>query len=140
MSDRLITVEEAAERLNLHPKTVLRYIHDGRLAATRIGKSYRIAKADLDAFGGMASGSSEAGTRARTTCIVDLPGVSADGAERLTAFLHAAAMAGDAGTPPLHLQTAFDPASGSMKVVAIGVPSDVGRLLEMLHLQLKDRL
>jgi excisionase family DNA binding protein len=52
MSEELYTVEMAAERLKLHPKTVLRFIRDGRLRATRIGKSYRILRSDLDAFGG----------------------------------------------------------------------------------------
>src|SRR5919109_1266080 len=102
MSDVLVTVEQAAEQLNLHPKTVLRYIRDGRLPATRVGKSYRIVRAKLDAFAGMASGKSEAVVGARTTCIVDIPNVSVDGAERMATFLHSAAMAGDADTPPLH--------------------------------------
>ncbi|MEX2249308.1 MAG: helix-turn-helix domain-containing protein [Parvibaculum sp.] len=139
MSDRLVTVEEAAERLTLHPKTVLRYIRDGRLKATRIGKSYRIAGAALDAFTGVAGGKAETGIGARTTCIVDIPDIVVDRAERLTTFLHSAAMAGTAETPPLHLETAFDPSAQAMKVVVIGSPSDVGKLLEMLALQLRAR-
>lgn len=137
--DNLVTVEIAAEELNLHPKTVLRYIRDGRLPATRVGKSYRIVRSNLNAFAGVASGKSETVVGARTTCIVDIPNVSVDAAERMSTFLHAAAMAGDADTPPLNLQTAFDPATRSMKVVLIGSPSDVGKLLEMLQLQLKSR-
>jgi len=132
MADVLVTVEQAAEELNLHSKTVLRYIRDGRLPATRVGKSYRIARAKLDAFAGVASGKSGNGVHARATCIVDIPGIAVEGAERMATFLHSIAMAGDAETPPLHLQTAFDPPAGSMKVVVIGSPSDVGRLLEML--------
>ena len=139
MSDILVTVDEAAEELNLHPKTVLRYIREGRLPATRVGKSYPIARAKLDAFAGVTSGKSETTTGARTTCIVDIPNLSADGAERMATFLHAAAMAGDADTPALHLQTAFDPSAGSMKVLMIGSPSDVSKLLEMLQLQLRAR-
>ena len=50
MSDALITVEQAAEQLKLHPKTVLRHIREGRLPATRIGKSYRLRAADVDEF------------------------------------------------------------------------------------------
>ncbi|ARP99131.1 helix-turn-helix domain-containing protein [Pseudorhodoplanes sinuspersici] len=139
MSDVLVTVEQAADALNLHPKTILRYIHEGRLPATRVGKSYRIARTNLDAFAGVASGKSEATAGVRTTCIVDIPDVSAEAAERTATFLHAAAMAGDGGTPPLHLQTAFDPPARSMKVVMIGSPSDVSKLLEMLQLQLRAR-
>ncbi|MBI2742228.1 MAG: excisionase family DNA-binding protein [Rhodospirillales bacterium] len=139
MSDYLVTVEQAAEQLNLHPKTVLRYIRDGRLPATRIGKSYRISRAKLDAFAGVASGQSQAAADARTTCIVDIPNISVEGAQRMATLLHSASLTGDAETPPLHLETAFNPLANSMKVVVIGSPSDVARLLEMLQLQIRAR-
>jgi hypothetical protein len=118
---------------------VLRYIRDGRLPATRVGKSYRILRTELDAFAGLARGWSETGTGARTTCITDISDVAGEAAEQIATFLQSAAMSGDTGTPPLHLQTAFDPLARTLKVVAIGVPSDVGRLLEMLHLHMKAR-
>ncbi|CEJ11908.1 Helix-turn-helix domain protein [bacterium YEK0313] len=139
MSDQLVTVEQAAEQLNLHPKTVLRYIRDGRLAATRVGKSYRIMRAKLDAFAGIAGGTAAADAGVRATCIVDIPGLSVDRAERLATFLHAAALTGDGQTPPLQLQTAFDPLSRIMKVVAIGTPPDVRWLLEMVQLEMSGR-
>lgn len=139
MSGHLVTVEEAAEQLNLHPKTVLRYIRDGRLAATRIGKSYRIAREKLDAFAGIARGRPDAATGARATCIVDIPDLTVGEAERLATYLHAAALSGDADTPPLHLETAFDPQSRSMKVVVIGVPADAGELLRMLEMRVGGR-
>lgn len=139
MSDILVTVEQAAEQLNLHPKTVLRYIRDGRLEARRIGKSYRIARNNLDAFAGVASGRAEMRAGVRATCIVDIPDVAVERAERLATFLHAMAMTGDADTPPLHIETAFDPVAKAMKVVLIGNPADVGKLLEMIELQMRGR-
>lgn len=134
MSGSLVTVEEAAEQLNLHPKTVLRYIRDGRLPATRIGKSYRIGRDQLDAFAGIVRGRPDA-AGARATCIVDIPDLTVGDAERLAIFLHAAALSGDADTPALHLETAFDPHSRAMKVVVIGSPSDAGQLLGMLDMR-----
>lgn len=136
MSDNLVTVEQAAAELNLHPKTILRYIRDGRLEAMRIGKSYRITRDRLDAFAGIAGGRPEAAGM-RATCILDIPGLAVDEAERLAAFLHAAALAGN--TPGLRLETAFDPLAKVLKVVVIGGPSDVGRLLEMLELHRRAR-
>lgn len=139
MSASLVTVEQAAKHLNLHPKTVLRYIRDGRLPATRVGKSYRIARPKLDAFAGVAGNETEtAGVRA--TCIVDISDVSVDAAERLATFLQSAAMAGPADTPALHLQTAFDPLARSMKVVVIASPSNAAKVLEMLQVQMNNRL
>ena len=45
-------MEQVAERLGLHVKTVRNYVRDGRLKAVRIGKQYRIARADLEALTG----------------------------------------------------------------------------------------
>lgn len=137
MTDTLVTVEQAAAQLDLHPKTVLRYIHEGRLPATRIGKAYRISRARLNAFAGI--GERAAAGVARATCIVDIPQVSAEGAQRAAILLGAAAMSGDAGTPALELNTAFDPGTASLKVVMIGVPSDVASLLQLLQLQLQSQ-
>lgn len=140
MSASLVTVEQAAEYLHLHPKTVLRYIRDGRLSATRVGKSYRIARAALDSFGGTASAQLDTATAVRVTCVVDIPGVTVNAAERLATFLQSAALSGPTDRPPLHLQTAFDPLANSMKVVVIASPSIVADLLEMLQAHMDNRL
>lgn len=136
MSNMLMTVEQAAEELKLHPKTVLRYIREGRLPATRIGKAYRIDRSKLDAFAGMASGRTPPPRDVRATVIVEVPALAIDAAERMTNFLGAAALGGNAETRPLHLNTAFDPTSGNLKIVLIAAPSDAARLLELIELQL----
>ena len=46
----LMSVEEVASQLGLHPRTVRGYIRAGRLPATRIGKQYRIDSADFAAL------------------------------------------------------------------------------------------
>jgi excisionase family DNA binding protein len=137
MSEHLVTVEQAATELSLHVKTVLRYIREGKLTATRIGKGYRIDRANLDAFSGVAAGRDE--TDARATCIVDVPDMTVESAGRLASLLQSAALTGDADTPRLHLETVFDPQRGSLKVIIIGSPADGGRLLEMLQLQVRRR-
>lgn len=139
MSGTLVTVEQAAQYLHLHPKTVLRYIREGRLPATLVGKSYRIARATLDEFGGGAN-APVAAPSVRATCIVDIPNVSVHTAERLATYLQCAAMSSRADTPPLHLQTAFAPDDKSMKVVMIASPAIVASLLEMLQAQLDNLL
>ena len=139
MSGPFISVEQAAGELRLHPKTVLRHIRSGRLPATRVGKSYRIDRAGLDAFAGVTSGHADTAGDVRATCIVDIPRMTPDSAERIATFLHAAAMTGDSQTSPLHINTGFDPLSACLKVVVIGSPSDAAKLLEMLQLHLRPR-
>jgi excisionase family DNA binding protein len=46
-SERLLTVNEVAERLRVHPITVRRHIKAGRLRAVRIGRSVRVSEAEL---------------------------------------------------------------------------------------------
>ncbi len=44
------TVEQISTMLSIHPKTVQRYIREGKLHATKIGKSWRVAGHDLSLF------------------------------------------------------------------------------------------
>lgn len=46
----VLTPEQVATYLQLDKETIYRLIRDRRLAATRIGRAYRIPRADLDAF------------------------------------------------------------------------------------------
>lgn len=46
----LLTCEEAATYLRLHPRTVGRMLQEGRLPGVKVGRQWRIRRADLDAF------------------------------------------------------------------------------------------
>ena len=46
----LYSVREVATKLGVHPETVRRLIHDGRLDAVRIGRVLRIHASELDGF------------------------------------------------------------------------------------------
>lgn len=130
----MLSVDEAAKALRLHPKTVLRHIRAGRLPAARVGKAYRILRGDLDAFGGFAEGSP--GRGARSTSIVEID-ANPSAASAIATFVQAAALARDPAGPPMQVQTAFDPEAHVLKIVAIGALLDIGRLLDMLHWHLE---
>ena len=46
----LYSVRQVADHLGVHPETIRRLIHDGRLEAIRIGRVLRIQAAELDRF------------------------------------------------------------------------------------------
>lgn len=51
MSDEdLLTVEDAAKKVKVHPETIRGWIRSGELPAVDIGGKYRIYPDDLDAF------------------------------------------------------------------------------------------
>lgn len=46
----VLTVEQAAEYLQIHKVTVYKYIRNGVLPAAKLGKVYRIYRRDLEAL------------------------------------------------------------------------------------------
>lgn len=48
--DDLLTIDQAAERLNTTPRFIRRLIAERRIAFVRLGRHVRVAAADLDAF------------------------------------------------------------------------------------------
>ena len=50
MNKDYYTVEQISGMLNIHPKTIQRYIREGKLRATKIGKSWRVTGHDLSVF------------------------------------------------------------------------------------------
>lgn len=50
MNKDYYTVEQISNMLNIHPKTIQRYIREGKLRASKVGKSWRINGHDLSVF------------------------------------------------------------------------------------------
>lgn len=137
MSEELHTVEFAASRLKLHPRTILRFIKDGRLAATKVGKSYRIQHAELDRLAGRPAGSAALLSKAQVTSIVDVAGVDFDRARRLAAMTTAALNARPGGAP-LRADVVHDPVASHLKIVLVGAPDDTASMLRLLQVWLDD--
>ena len=50
--DKLLTTEQVAGRLSLHQNTVIRYIREGKLVASKVGNAYRIRESAVAALVG----------------------------------------------------------------------------------------
>lgn len=50
MTKQTYTLGEAAELLSCHKETIRRAIKDGSLRAAKLGRGYRVSRADLEAF------------------------------------------------------------------------------------------
>ncbi|BAW05911.1 helix-turn-helix domain-containing protein [Nocardia seriolae] len=138
MTDRLYSVDEVAERLGLHVRTVRGYVRDGKLPATRIGKQYRINRTDLAAFTGLPAPDSPRETAVRqrhseVSSIVEVDAVEPPTADRVTTLLTGAAATRPADGTPLRVQTFYDRERARLKVMLVGGLGDTARLLEYME-------
>lgn len=135
MSEEVYTVEQFAERLKLHPKTVLRFIREGRIRAVKVGRSYRILRSDLEAFGLVPSAVGR--SQVRTTSIVDVPDLTPEQAQHLARVVTSARLGRQPGDHPLSIAVAHDPLLRQAKVVLAGTPGDVAAMLRLIDVWLE---
>ncbi|MCP5347457.1 MAG: helix-turn-helix domain-containing protein [Gammaproteobacteria bacterium] len=129
----LYTTQQVADLLDLHVKTVRGYVKDGRLRSTRLGKQYRIARKDLEAFLGKSLDVSPAAVtpQAEVSSIVELEGIGNQAASRLSNLMMTAAR-GHREERPLRVETLFDPERNRLKLIVIGSLEATVTLLQMI--------
>jgi excisionase family DNA binding protein len=130
MAEDWYSVEQVAERLGLHVRTVRGYIRDGRLTAVRIGKQYRIARADLAAFTGRPPAPRP---RAEVSAVLELDGLGPAGADRLSTFLVAGAQLAGGPDDPLRVRTVYDDDRDRLKVIILGGVASTADILRTVH-------
>lgn len=137
MTSEFLTVDAAAGLLHLHPKTVLRFIREGRLRATKVGKQYRIVRSDLNAFAGVSE--TEFVRTARATSIVDIENVDTPLLDRLSAILIGTSKKDQPSDSSISVNFAHDPVLRSLKIIVIASPGDAATLLQLIDACLEPR-
>ena len=107
------SLDDVADRLGLHVRTVRNYVRDGRLGAVRIGKQYRVSEADLRALTG-GSGGPARPLRIEATSVLDVDGIGPAAAERLEALIRGLPK----GPRAPHVEVVREP--DRLKVIAVG--------------------
>jgi excisionase family DNA binding protein len=125
------SVEQVADGLGLHVRTVRGYIRDGHLKAVRIGKQYRIAQEDLDAFTGRPADPGRP-PRVEVSAVVEFDGIAATAADRLSTLLIAGAQLSRGGGVPLRVQTIYDESRARLKVIVLGDVAETADILRTI--------
>jgi len=140
----LLSVDQVAERLGLHVRTVRRYVRHGRLRAVRIGKQYRIAREALDALTGReptapapVAAAASGARQIEVSTIVQADGIDADTASRATTAILAATNGRRDQADPLRIDTIYDPARARLKVVLHGSAATTASLLTFINAYLE---
>ncbi len=91
MKEIYYSVEQIAQMLNIHPKTIQRYIREGKINAVKLGKSWRVSGHDLSRFTEGTTGQEENQTvptgnvTARVSAVID---IEAGGRERAVQIMN----------------------------------------------------
>lgn len=129
------TVEQTALLLGLHVKTVRGYVRDGRLKAVKIGKQYRIAREDLEAFTGLPLAPAGAARRAEASVIVEVEGVDRALMDRISTLV----LAGLGGEPRgVRAEFVYDEERGRAKVIVLGGLEASAQVLRLIDALVRD--
>ncbi|HEV2778464.1 MAG TPA: helix-turn-helix domain-containing protein [Actinophytocola sp.] len=142
MAEQWYSVEQVADLLGLHVKTVRNYVRDGRLKAVRIGKQYRISRADLEALTGGPVAEPEPVRRQRrveVTSIVLIDAIDPNTMSRLSTLLLGSANSRPEDDERLRVETTYDEERGSMKIIIIGGPDSSAELLRLVNVVLESK-
>lgn len=138
MAQELYSVEQVADRLGLHVRTIRNYVRDGRLKAVRIGKQYRISREDLEAFAGTSAAASDAESGPRhveVSSIVEVDAIDRAGVDRITT--HVMASLNQGGIGHLRVEAAYDEDRATLKLIVLGEPEASADLLRLIALLAK---
>ncbi len=146
MAENMYSAEEAAQILGLQVRTVRNYVREGRLPGVRIGKQYRIARADLEAFtaGGLArelpigeapEAQMPVGAVAEVSSVAQIDGIGPAARERLERTLVAATVAGGGDRQgALRVEPLYDPDRRRLKLIIVGGVAETVELLRVIEL------
>lgn len=128
MSSDLLSVEAAAERLGLHPKTVLRMIREAKIGAARVGRSWRIPASELGRLIGPAR------TRVARLGAVSLTVEIAD-ADRALHDRVVTLLGGALGSRPGSgaFTAQFDPEAARLRLLIVAPSPDARALLGLIE-------
>lgn len=129
----MYSVEQVAGMLGLHVRTVRGYVRDGRLPAARVGKQYRIAQRDFEAFAGVATTEPTGrNPRVHVSTVVHIENVARPTMDRITTHLSAAATGDAHRFGRLDIHFSYDESGCRLTVFVVGDPDPTATVLELI--------
>lgn len=139
MSEKLYSIAELSPILSLHEKTILRFIHEGRIEARKIGRSWMVTEEELKRYvHGELAGPQHAekvpdqslADRISVSAVIEITEHSDSEASRISNSLMAMLSGAPNGREAVRFDSFYYPEIEKAKYVIHGSPADVRRILE----------
>jgi len=134
MQETYFTVEQIAELLQMHPKTVQRYIREGRLRAVKVGKAWRVSGHDLSVFTESVPPAPEHAPVSVVSSVADVYAAEREDAIRIANTLTAALNSKPAEYGASRLNTQYIPEERKLRGTLYGGARFTAAMLEALAL------
>lgn len=142
----MYTVSKVSEILDLHPKTVRRFIREGKIRATRIGREWRVSKADLQQFAHaeLAQAPEEPqpatplSSRIRVSAVIELSEGHSEEVSRISNSLIAVLNSKDPSWGTSRYDLLYHPETRKARFVLNGTPLFIRTLLELVEALVQD--
>jgi excisionase family DNA binding protein len=144
---RFYSIEELSEILRLHPKTILRFIHEGKIKATKIGRAWKASQEALKEYAHAElvtspraeeeRSSEPLSSRVTVSAVIEIREYGSAEASRLSNSLMAALNSKDESFGKARFDALYYPEIRTAKYVVYGEPrfiSEIMRLVETLSL------
>lgn len=131
MQEAYYTVEQIAQMLQMHPKTVQRYIREGKLRAVKVGKGWRVSGHDLSVFTERVPQAGETPT-AVVSCVADVYAADKAAAIRLVNTLTAGLNSKPANYGRSSMQSQYIPEEQKLRITLYGGARIVAAMLDAI--------
>jgi len=141
MENLFYSIQELTDILKLHPKTILRFIHEGKIKAQKIGRSWRVSQAALKEYA-HAELATPAPTvepvdfgsisdRMKVSAVIEIVEQNSEEASRLSNSLMAALNCRKQSDDGSRFDFFYYPEARKAKYVLYGTPAFIGEIMTM---------
>ncbi len=140
MTEKFYSVEEISQMLELHPKTVRRFIREGKIPGKKLGREWKVAREDFIAYAhGELAGTGEKEVRTfsppaqriSVSAVIELHEKDSEEASRLSNSLIAMLNAKDPAWGPARYDLIYHPEDGKARFVLYGSPIFISEIMKL---------
>lgn len=142
----MYSVTRVAEILSLHPKTVRRFIREGKIRASRVGREYRVRKEDLRAYAHAElpprpdepRPATPLASRIHVSAVIEVAEGHSDEVSRISNSLIAVLNSKDPSWGASRYDLIYHPETRKARFVLNGTPAFIRTLLELVEVLMQE--
>lgn len=150
MKEKLYTIEELRGILKLHPKTIIRFIHEGKIKGHKIGRAWMVSEADLKIYvhGELAEKNNEEsaktdystiGERITVSTVIEITEQNSEEASRISNSIMAMLNGYPGDTIQSRFDFIYDPELKKSKYIVYGAPSVIIEIIKVFDVLAKQK-